>query len=182
MRASVLQLPFSADVDLLKSDLELADRRPWPPVIGPHQRVQWTGIALRSKDGRPASLGVGTKYYDTELMSELHYMRGFLDVVRSPLRRVRLLSLHPHQAIGWHVDPSPPGDETHVRLHLPILSSPKSLIEFEHGSYHLSVGHLWFIDVSQRHRALNMDESRRVHLVIDCVMDDWLGGLLDDLV
>jgi hypothetical protein len=78
------------------------------------------------------------------------------------LDRGRLLELHQHHAMPFHSDGA--GSR---RLHIPIVTTPGSRIEFEEGgSHHLpAVGSCFLVNTELGHRALNQSPAPRVHLV-----------------
>lgn len=178
LTAPAYRLPLSVELEALRADLGLAEHQHWTPVLGEDHELQWTGIALRSKDGRVETLAPGAQYRDTDLMGAMLYVPRLLKRIHAPLLRVRFLALEPHQVIGWHADESPSVGEVHARLHAPIITDTLARVEFDHGEYQLSAGQLWFLDVSRRHRVINESNQRRVHLVIDCVANEWLCGIL----
>jgi len=40
-------------------------------------------------------------------------------------------------------------------------------------------GEYWYLDLSRPHRVENRSQIDRVHLVIDCVLNDWLRATID---
>ena len=47
---------------------------------------------------------------------------------------------------------------------------------------HMGVGECWYLNVNLAHRAANRSPIRRVHLVLDCRVNDWLTELFDEAV
>jgi hypothetical protein len=39
-------------------------------------------------------------------------------------------------------------------------------------------GECWYLDLSQPHRLHNRGKTDRIHLVIDCVVNDWLRSII----
>jgi len=44
----------------------------------------------------------------------------------------------------------------------------------------MAAGQCWYIDATLRHRLANRGDSDRVHLVLDCIVDDWLRARFDE--
>ena len=42
----------------------------------------------------------------------------------------------------------------------------------------MNEGECWYLNVNRPHRVANHGTSDRIHLVIDCVVNDWLRELL----
>jgi hypothetical protein len=41
----------------------------------------------------------------------------------------------------------------------------------------MAEGECWYLNVNQPHRVENRGSADRVHLVLDCVVDEWLRAL-----
>jgi hypothetical protein len=76
-----------------------------------------------------------------------------------PIGRMRVLSKGLYNCNSWHRDPEP-------RLHIPVISNPRSLFIVNHHCTHLSAdGSVYFTDTRGYHTALNAALYERVHLV-----------------
>jgi hypothetical protein len=42
----------------------------------------------------------------------------------------------------------------------------------------MQAGETWYLDFNLRHRVANGGPEPRVHLVLDCVVNDWVSRLL----
>jgi hypothetical protein len=42
----------------------------------------------------------------------------------------------------------------------------------------MNEGELWYLNVNQPHHVTNRSTTDRIHLVIDCVVNDWLREVL----
>ncbi len=40
-------------------------------------------------------------------------------------------------------------------------------------------GEAWYLDLNLRHTVRNRGDETRIHLVIDCVVNDWLRAVID---
>jgi mannose-6-phosphate isomerase-like protein (cupin superfamily) len=65
-----------------------------------------------------------------------------------------------------------------VRLHIPVITNRE--VEFVLNQVHvvMNEGDCWYLNVNQPHRVANRGATDRIHLVIDCVVNDWLRELL----
>ncbi len=140
--------------------------------------TDWSGVALRSADGEPSTLGLASAYQDTSLLSRCDYFGHVLSYFRCPLHRARLLRLAGGGgSIGKHRDPVPEGPPL-VRLHIPITGA--EAMEFTLGDdvVDMRAGELWYTDVTRPHSVINRGTEDRVSLIVDCEVDAWLDGLL----
>jgi hypothetical protein len=174
-----VRLPVKFSVPKLRADLRsLADSN-FLPVLSGEAKQGWRGAALRSPDGQATTLSDGAKNQDTPLMEKLPYLREVVSFFECELLRVRLLTQLPGAFIGEHTDLPPEDGLREARLHVPIRTNKR--VEFRVGGKDIFMrpGELWYIDVSQPHSAGNGGRTPRVHLVVDCIVNDWLRNLIE---
>ena len=41
-------------------------------------------------------------------------------------------------------------------------------------------GECWYLNLSLKHRVNNFGDTSRIHLVIDCKVNDWIKNLLNE--
>lgn len=65
-----------------------------------------------------------------------------------------------------------------VRIHVPIVTHDQVSFVVDGQARSLRPGETWFVDVSRPHSVVNRGETPRVHLVVDCVVNDWVRALI----
>ena len=141
----------------------------------------WSGVALRAIGGKAANLrtfpGAGPLYEFTPLLQRCPYFQEVLGHFQCPLNAVRLLRLAPGSRILPHRDDGL-GQGREVRLHIPVQTDP--LVEFclDGKTLRMTAGECWYLDLSREHAIFNGWTDFRVHLVLDCVPNLWLNGLI----
>ncbi|WP_147113032.1 aspartyl/asparaginyl beta-hydroxylase domain-containing protein [Tateyamaria sp. syn59] len=175
--AARFNLNFS-ETQLLDSLNRVSDTL-WQPVIE-RKGKNWSGIALRSHDGDPTTMEFsGVSYQDTPVVSDTLYFKEVMDSFQCDLFRVRLLVLHPGAAIGEHTDEAAENTPDQIRLHVPIITNDKVEFIVDGERLRLSPGEVWYVDTLRPHSLRNDGDAARVHLVIDCVVNDWVRQHLD---
>ena len=179
---NALKLPFSFDADLLKADLELVGAEEWVPHFNrPYYEGVWSGVSLRSVTGKASSLFPDPSrtdfYADTPLMERCGYFRRVTGAFECGLESVRLLKLGPGARIREHSDFDLGFEYRIVRVHIPVRTSAE--VEFVVGGERVSMGEgeCWYLDLSLDHSVANAGEGDRVHLVVDCVVNDWVRSV-----
>jgi hypothetical protein len=61
-----------------------------------------------------------------------------------------------------------------ARIHVAIRTNPQVDFRVNGQRIELAAGEAWYLDFSQPHTVVNRGAEARVHLVLDCVVDDWL--------
>lgn len=183
MLQSGIVLPFSFDPLRLKADLERVLPEEWKPHYNEADYGgRWRGVALRSRSGAVGNLyvlpGGAGDYLDTPLPARCPYFREVLAAFRCPLKSVRLLALAPGSFIREHCDPPLGQENSEARLHIPIQTSADVEFYVSGERLMLEEGRCYYVNVSLPHRVNNRGDRERIHLVIDAVVDEWLGELL----
>jgi hypothetical protein len=174
-------LPFSFSPKRLKADLERIGPDEWQPHFNKRDyEGEWSGVALRSLAGAqrlfPTALNPAD-YADTEVLERCPYFRAVLATFRCPISSVRLLKLKAGSSILEHTDAQLGYEDGEARLHVPIVTDPNVEFFVDGRRLPMEVGQCWYVNVSLPHRVDNHGDTERVHLVIDCVVDDWLGAI-----
>ena len=178
-----VRLPIEFDVGALADATETLAPDDWVPHFNTaYYSGDWSGVALRSvggEDGRlypdPTAQGL---YAPTKILERSAALSAALARFQCPLLAARLLRLGPGARIREHTDYSLGYEDGEVRIHVPVTSGPD--VEFMHDGSPLQMqpGEAWYLDLNLPHSVANRGESARVHLVVDCVVNDWLTGQL----
>ena len=177
------RLPFTFDAAALKSDLERIGPREWVPHFNQqYYEGAWSGVALRSTGGHAAQLyadpSKSKSYADTPALARCLYIKEALGAFECALETVRLLKLAPGSLIREHTDFDLGERFGVVRVHVPVLTNPA--VEFSLGgeSVLMREGESWYLDLSLPHSVANRGTTDRVHLVVDCVVNDWVRSII----
>jgi Aspartyl/Asparaginyl beta-hydroxylase len=177
------RLPLPFDIEPMAAEVTAMPASAWVPHFNrATYEGEWSGLALRSTGGQAAQLYPGATadvaFMDTELLGTLPAHRRALAQFRCPLLAVRLLALAPGAVIKEHRDYRLNWKDGEVRVHVPVLTAEGVEFFLNGQAVEMKPGQAWYLDLSQPHRAANRSKSMRVHLVLDCVVDEWLTSLL----
>jgi mannose-6-phosphate isomerase-like protein (cupin superfamily) len=175
------RLPLAFDVAPLLADVVALAGDRW--VVHFNQGYHdggWQGVALRSVDGDAGRLHSDARHAakigDTELLRACPAIAAALTRLRCPLRAVRLLRLAAGSAISEHRDDDLRFEDGEARLHIPLVTSPAVEFYVEDRRVMMEAGECWYVDFSRPHRVQNRGERERIHLVIDCGVNEWLAA------
>lgn len=180
-----LKLPFHFDPARLTADLASVAPGEWIPHVNRHDYDgQWSGAPLRSLGGDAGNLApeaFGTAVWrETPLLARCPYFREVLATLRCPLQAVRLLRLHVGSRIAEHTDRALDFDDGEIRLHVPIVTSDQLFFYLDGERLVMRPGECWYTNVNLPHSVENRGTVDRIHLVIDCHVDDWLRRIFSD--
>lgn len=179
MTLSNLRLPLAFDPERLKNDVEQFMSSDWTPHF--NQDVyggDWSGIALRAVKGGNLSLypdpNAPEGYVETEMMARCRYVPEVLEAFKCELATVRFLKLSPGSEIRRHRDYGLSFEDGEIRVHIPVLTNPYVEFILDDNRIEMKAGEAWYLNVNFHHSISNAGETDRIHLVFDCVVNDWI--------
>ena len=180
---SSYKLPFAFDAKSLKADLERILPGEWVAHFNKgYYQGEWKGLALRSTSGRTSQLFTlaqdPTDAVDTAILGRCSYFRRVLDAFECPIRAARLLSLSPGSKILEHQDYFLGLEDGQIRIHIPVTTDGRVEFFIDNQRLVMQEGEAWYIDFSLPHRVNNVSDKDRVHMVVDCRVNDWLVGMI----
>lgn len=174
--------PIASEV-LARIEAEVAALElPWTENYGAYQSGGWKTVALYNSDGCSQTNDVedGTPR-PTEVAMKLPAVRELIEGSGLALMWARFLLLEPGAYLWEHTDYGAVNlrSTQRLRLHAPLVTNPGAVLVFPSHTVHLSVGHWWKLKAdSERHGACNFGTAPRLHLILDCYVDEALRGWL----
>jgi len=180
---SRFKLPFNFDPEALRSDLDRISPDEWVTHFNQdYFEGEWTGVALRSRGGSTRQLASQSvaqlTFADTPLLERCPYVRKTLSTFQCTLQSVRFLKLAAGSQIKEHRDYDLGFKEGQLRLHIPVTTNPDVQFFLDAHRVELRPGECWYLDLSLPHWVENRGADDRIHLVIDCELNEWLRGFL----
>ena len=176
LEKSLLKLPRQYCADTLLAEISALPREAW--IQHPGKLVGNDAVPLVTPGGEISNGFTGpmapTKYlrdcpYIMEIMSELGGVWG----------RSRLMGLAPGADVPDHVDIGYYW-RTHLRIHIPVVTSPKVMFTCDGESVHMAAGECWVFDTFKMHNVRNGGTQKRIHLVLDTVGGEMLWDLIEE--
>ena len=178
-----VKLPLRFDAARLQADLARIVADEFVPHFNTaYYQGDWSAVPLRSVGGRTDHIypdpSARLAFADTPLLARCAYIREVLATLRCPLQAARLLRLKAGSVIKEHRDHELGFEDGEVRLHIPVITNPEVEFVLNQVRVVMNEGEFWYLNVNQPHRVANHGATDRIHLVIDCVVNDWLRDLL----
>lgn len=179
------KLPMNFDVVRLKQDLDKLQNRDWLEHInkGVHDGG-WSALPLRSVDGKASNAVVvemdPERYQSTPYLKQSEYLQEVLASFDCTLVSTRLMSLKAGQEIRRHTDMDLCFENGCVRLHIPIQTHSDVTFLINDHPIHFAEGECWYMNANYPHQVNNNSGIDRIHLVVDCIVNDWLKTLFID--
>jgi quercetin dioxygenase-like cupin family protein len=181
-----LRLPFDFDVSALQQDLQRLQNVQNPVWLNhynntAHQK-RWACLPLRSLGGSTQDIFAQNEgnFLDTPLLAACPYFQQVLASFACETTSVRLMSMAAGGRILPHTDPGGGFEDGVARLHIPIITDPLVVFCIDGETIHFSAGHTWYMNANCTHAVDNASAIERIHLVIDCIPNDWLKQVFID--
>ena len=145
-----------------------------------HYDGEWAVLPLRSPGGRlddilPFALGNSDQAHaDTPLLMQCPAIGNLLGSLKCPVRSARLLNLKRGSIIHPHRDLELAYENGEARLHFPIFTNPGVEFFIDEQPLVMEEGSAWYINANLTHSVANRGNADRIHLVVDCGVDNWL--------
>jgi quercetin dioxygenase-like cupin family protein len=128
----------------------------------------------------PAALPVPVEdYQDTDALRESPYFRKVVDTIECPKLSIRLMSLPPGDVMKTHTDDECGYEDGVFRLHVPVVTNPDVHFVLNEERVIMGAGECWYTNVNFPHSVANKGTERRVHLVMECIRNEWTDKVFD---
>lgn len=176
-----VRLPLTIDVAPLRAEIDALGVEPWRVHFNTgYHDGGWSGVVLQSAGGNETTLHVaktgpsGDAVQPTALSSSCPAIMRAITRFQCEVKAARLLRLAAGSTIREHNDADLVWGEGEARLHIPLLTHPDVAFYVADQRVQMLAGECWYLNLSLPHRVHNRSAQERVHLVIDCGVNDWL--------
>ncbi|NOR58971.1 MAG: aspartyl/asparaginyl beta-hydroxylase domain-containing protein [Sulfurimonas sp.] len=176
MSEHFLKLPFNFDIDKLNSELVHVHPECW---VAHQNRAAYEGdwfiTSLKSVDGETTQILAveNQEYKETPLLKKCTYIQDVINHFQTKVEAVRFMKLGANSSIKEHRDVGSCYEDGLVRIHIPITSNNKVVFTLDTKETQMQTGHCYYIDADIPHSVVNNGDTDRVHLLIDCHVNDW---------
>lgn len=174
------KLPQTYNIERLKTDLNLCQNIDWLLHFNQNDFTgHWSSFALRSISGSETDILAtpNAVFQDTPTLSKCLYFKEIIDSFLCKKEAVRLLSLSPNSYIKEHTDIASGYEDGFFRIHIPIQTNDKVIFTVNKKPLPMREGECWYANFNRPHFVSNEGKTDRIHLVIDCLRNDWSDQL-----
>ena len=184
-----VQIKKRFDVTKMQEEVRALQLELWKPHYNnSHYEGNWTTLQLRSINGKiensisiqGSALQKDMAYANTYLLEKCVYLQSVFNFFECEKMSVRLMKLYAGAAIKEHRDYEMSFEKGEARFHIPIKTNPGVSFFIENEKIPMHEGDCWYLNLSLKHSVNNSGNTDRIHLVIDCKVNDWLRRLLKE--
>ncbi len=178
-----LSLPISIRA-IQEETQQLLKKNGWMPHFNTYDyEGDWQVLPLRSPGGNTdnpfADLMWQQAFEDTQVLSALPEIRKLLNSLNCEKQSARLLNLKAGSFIKKHRDFELSFEKGEARLHFPIFSNERVDFYIDDELVKMKPNECWYINANLPHSAHNAGNTDRIHLVVDCIVNDWLKEIFE---
>lgn len=180
MNTEFYKFDWHFDTARLTDDLEICKKIDWPVHFNKNDYTgKWSSFSLRSISGDELDILAtpNANFKDTLTLSRCRYFKEIIDFFECPKEAVRLLSLAPKSYIKEHTDDKAGYEDGFFRIHIPIQTNEKVVFRLNGNTLPMKVGECWYANFNLPHYVSNDGNDDRIHLVIDCIRNEWSDKL-----
>ncbi|MGF1774226.1 aspartyl/asparaginyl beta-hydroxylase domain-containing protein [Vibrio wakamikoensis] len=177
------RLPFGVDNTELKRECEKLPAEGWSAHVNQNAYhgcwdVMPLRVAAQHVDSHKVlqcfAIEQADVWVDLPRLENLPLIASVLKWIDTPLQSVRLMRLHSKSIILPHRDAGLCHEYGAARLHLPIKGAEQVKFLVDGHQVPMEAGQLWYVNANEIHQVENFGSVERIHLVIDCEVNDWL--------
>lgn len=172
----LLKLPRQYCAETLAAEVAGLPRDAWIPHPG--KLAGNDAVPLITPSGQISNAFDGPMG-PTEHLQNLPYIREIMADLAAVWGRSRLMGLAPNADVPEHVDVGYYW-RTHLRIHIPVVTTPKVLFTCDGTTVHMAAGECWAFDSFCLHNVRNGGTDKRIHLVLDTVGGEKLWDLMKE--
>ncbi len=181
--ATAVCLPLSFDVAPLIAEINALGAAAWRAHFNTgYHDGGWGGIALLAAHGNsdslyaPGDAQAANTVRSTTFGAQCPQLLAAIAQIQCRIRSARALCLAPGSVIREHADEDLVWRDGEARLHIPLQTHDRVEFYVDGQRVQMRPGECWYLDLSRPHRVQNLGPVERVHLVLDCEVNDWLFG------
>ncbi len=177
------------DAAQMRADVRSLEAELWKPHYNTKQyEGGWATLPLRAINGNTdihtsvhaSAQPKNMTYMDTSFLKTCAYLPAVINFFQCGKMSVRLMKLDPGAVIKEHTDHEMSFEDGEARFHIPVVTNRHVNFFIEDEKIVMGEGECWYLNLSLKHRVSNLGEASRIHLVIDCKVNDWIKDLLNN--
>lgn len=173
----VIKLPFNFDSAIIKKELSQFSKSDFNDIYNPSVSLEtlWLKHLIEPKGG-PESI---PKFYPNEALKKCPYLLSIFLKFECRVEAFRVHTLDPGARIRPHKDSGYSFELGKVRLHIPVQTNELVKIMVLNNQVQMKEGECWYCNFNKLHEVHNQSEEPRVHLILDCMVNEWLENVFE---
>ncbi len=172
---NALKLPFKFDASKMKEELAQFTRTEYSDIYNPSVTLNtlWLKHFIEPLGG-PTDPDTPIEFFPNEALKKCPYLLSIFETFKCRTETFRIHTLDPGASIKPHRDSGYSFEHGKVRLHIPVQTNDQVEILLTGEPVKMKEGECWYCNFNIIHEVHNHSNEPRVHLILDCIVNDWL--------
>lgn len=175
---NALKLPFEFDVEIIKKELSQFSKTDYQDIYNSSVMLETLWLIhfiepIIGEDGLPIFL-------PNDALKKCPYLLSIFEKFECPVETFRIHTLDGGASIMKHRDTGYSFEHGKVRLHIPVFTNEKVEMLVDDQPIPMKVGECWYCNFHLEHEVKNNSDQQRAHIIIDCLVNDWLTGVFEE--
>lgn len=171
------KLPFKFDTSIIKKEIAQFSKSDYYDIYNPSVTLKtlWAKHLI-DPIGGPDTIPV---FKPNAALKKCPYLLSVLETFKCKKETFRIhildakANIKPHRDIGYSFE------QGKIRIHIPIETNDKVELLLDDKFVKMKAGETWYCNFNVKHEVKNKSTKPRVHLIMDCPVNDWLKEIFD---
>jgi len=170
------KLPFVFDSQIMKAEINQFSNKDYTDIYNPSVELEtlWLKHLITPIRGEDDEI----RFVPTDSLKKCPYLLSIFEKFECQVETFRIHTLDGGASIQKHRDTGYSLEQGKVRLHIPILTNENVDIIIDNQIVKMNNGECWYCNFNEPHEVHNRSEMPRVHLILDCLVNDWLQNVI----
>ena len=174
---NALKLPFKFDAAIIKEEIAQFSKSDYYDIYNSSVTLKtlWAKHLIEPF-GTPDTIPV---FKPNEALKKCPYILSILETFKCDKETFRIHTLDPNANIKPHRDAGYSFEQGKTRIHIPIETNEEVQLLLNDTPVKMNPGETWYCNFSIKHEVQNNSSKPRTHLIMDCMVNDWLKDIFD---
>ena len=172
---NALKLPFTFDASIIKEEITQFSKTDYYDIYNPSVELEtlWSKNLIEPIGGPDAP----PKFLPNTALEQCSYLMSILNTFQCKKETFRIHALDPGAHIRPHRDIGYSLEHGKVRLHIPVQTNNQVEILLNNAPVKMQEGECWYCNFHITHEVHNHGDEPRIHLILDCMVNEWLEDI-----
>jgi len=176
---NAIKLPFTFDAEIIKQELSQFTKKDYYDIYNPSVTIEtlWSKHFIEpviGPDGLPL-------FMPNIALKKCPYLLSVLETFQCDKETFRIhtleagASIKPHRDIGYSLE------HGKIRIHIPVETNNQVEILLDNKPVKMKNGETWYCNFHVTHEVHNKSNKHRMHIIMDCLVNDWVKDLFKQI-
>ena len=175
---NALQLPFHFDAARIIKEISQFTQEDYYDIYNSSVEVEtlWSKHLIEPKIGFDDL----PHFHPNDALKQSPYLLSILDTFQCKKETFRIHTLNAKAHIRRHRDIGYSIEKGLIRIHIPIITNDQVELLVNDERINMNPGECWYCNFDEPHEVKNNSDQPRTHLIMDCVVNDWVKEVFND--